>query len=675
MLTIHDRIEEFLAADLHDELSDVEREDLHVHLMECAACRALHKEEQVINKVMQSTLEHSKPIYGFEQRMLSAFRNRVPYRSRRVSGFFVNIIRSRLTQVAAAAAVLLALFQLGKILTGESSRNRQSAVSSAKEISAAPTQLPASNSYAAQAQVFGDAKTGETKAARSIDSLAASDGNAAMPAPAEAGASDEIQKPRAVESPLPAKLAAPMPPPVAGEADHASPVAAPADERKLVRNANVELEVRGFEQALESITAMAGDAGGYVATSSSQKQENGKLRGEIVVKVLPENLDDFLGKLRGLGDLKNQTLTTQDVTKQYFDTDARLRNARVLEERLVSMLEKNAGRVSDLLEVEKELGRVREQIEQMEGEIKFMETQVQFATVTIRLAEKEMNAPAAFLIKERVQLALFAPEVEKVYATVRGLASTGVQITNAALDRDDAGRVSARISLLVAPEESDEIIAKIRSLGRVANFQVQSERVARGGQGMSPEAKTEFDKVALDITISREEDEQARQQTTLSVRAPDVNAATKLLGELAARRSGKIRSSSFSRDPNGAESATVSLRLPVKNYAALMQSLAELGKLENVSVHREDRPAEQADAENAPADVTVTFYSQGNIVAPETGLSATLRRTLGQSAGALMWSLRMIGVALASIAPWAIILVAAIGIITGVRRSRRRRTP
>lgn len=667
MLTIHDRIEEFLAADFHDELSDSERDDLHMHLMECAGCRALHKEERVINEVMQSTLEHAKPIFGFEQRILSAFRNRVPYRPRRVSGFFVNALRSRALQIAIGAAVLLALFELGQIVSGEKSRTVAAARQNLPP-APPPVSSPAS-SFSARGRALPD--RGEADRPRAEDSLAALSSNVTA-RPTEQPPSQKVEA-KTDESPTAAKRAAPAEEQIAFAVNPLP--AAPGDERKLVRNANLDLEVGSFDEALRNITAFAKDAGGYVATNSSQKQENGKLRGDVVVKVLPENLDDFLGKLRGLGDLKNQTLATQDASKQYLDIDARLRNARVLEQRLVEMLEKNSGKVSDLLEVEKELGRVREQIEQMEGEVKFIDAQVQFATVTIRLAEKDMDAPAAFLIKERVQLALFVAEVEKTYAAIRGLASGGAQITNAGLDHDEAGRVSARISMLVAPEESDDVIAKIKAMGRTANFQVQSERVARGGQGLSPDARTEFDKVELNITIAREDDEEARQQTTLSVRVGDVNGSTKQLASLAAQNDGRIRTSNFSRDPSGAEYANVSLRLLVKNYPALMQALTALGKLENIGVHREDRPAEGVEDQTAPADVTITIYSQGSIVSPETGVTATLRRTLGQSISALMWSVRMIGVALASIAPWLIVLGVAIGIFTGIRRSRRSREP
>jgi hypothetical protein len=285
-----------------------------------------------------------------------------------------------------------------------------------------------------------------------------------------------------------------------------------------------------------------------------------------------------------------------------------------------------------------------------------------------------METPAGFLLKERVQLSLFAANVEKIYAEIKGLASPSVQITNATLDRDDAGRISARVSMLIAPENADGVIAKVKSLGRIENYQLQSERVARGGEGMSQEAKTERDKVQLNITIWQDDQEAAHQQTSLRIRASDVTEQSRLLREVAEKQGGRVRSSSFSRDPNGREYANVALRVPMQNYAALMQSLSALGKLENLSVRRDDRPNSQIDEKSAPADISIQVYSQGNLLADGSGLPATLRRTIQQGAGALMWSVRMIGVALAFLAPWIIALAAAIGIVRrGVRRSRQHR--
>ncbi len=85
---------------------------------------------------------------------------------------------------------------------------------------------------------------------------------------------------------------------------------------------------------MDTIGAVTREEQSYIATQTSERGANGKLQGQIVVKMPPTHLDQFLLKLRALGDLKNQSLQTQDVTKDYFDTEARMRNSKRMEERL-----------------------------------------------------------------------------------------------------------------------------------------------------------------------------------------------------------------------------------------------------------------------------------------------------------------------------------------------------
>jgi hypothetical protein len=110
----------------------------------------------------------------------------------------------------------------------------------------------------------------------------------------------------------------------------------------------------------------------------------------------------------------------------------------------------------------------------------------------------------------------------------------------------------------------------------------------------------------------------------------------------------------------------------MKNYAPLMLSFNELGKVKDVSVQREDRRG-IVNEETAPADISIQVYSQGRIVGDETGLWATLRNTIAQGAAALMWSLRMIGVAVAFLAPWLLALAALIWIMRRIGRARAAR--
>src|SRR5436190_14006727 len=548
MATIHDEIDSWLAADLHGDLSNNERSALHAHLVDCSACRKTHQETKAMNKILEETLAQQKPDPAFEQRMLAGFRNRVPQQIGLVK-LLAHLMRLRATQIAAVAAVLLGLVQIGRMITGEPftvlpTRERYA------EVEAGAPQPPKTRPSQAGALGRSDGiaagrpqdlalEAPSSPATRSKfheENKAA----AATVAPAKAAQAETTESEAFVASPeSPANAKETGKPPVDTSAPQLS-------NRKLIRNATVELEIVSFDNAVQKIVASANEEHAYIATTDSEKQANGKLRGQVVVKVLPENLDLFLQKIRNLGELKNQTLGTEDVTKTYFDTDARLKNAHVMEQRLIDMLKTKTGKVSDLLQVERELGRVREEIEKMQGELKYWDSQVQFDTVTVSLAETDMEEPAAFLLKERGQLALYAPDVEQIYNDIKAFASSKVQITNAQLNRDYSGQVSATMSMLIVPEESDAVIGRVKGLGRVENFQMQTQRMAQGGSGMSENAKTKRDKVELNITISREEQEQAFQQTSLRIRTASVDEKAKELQVLAAKQSGRVHSSTFS---------------------------------------------------------------------------------------------------------------------------------
>ncbi|MBA2241826.1 MAG: DUF4349 domain-containing protein [Chthoniobacterales bacterium] len=691
MPAIHDEIEPWLAAAVHDQLSPEEHVTFRAHLATCESCRALHEEELTMSKMIESTLEEAKPDLAFEQRIVSGFRKRLPYRGG-LASLLVGLFRLRATQITAAAAVMLTLVQVGKVVTRENAGEREK-MQGASELGIRDERDRLLRGPQDSASLANSSKATEGKASSpQSESLADSARTVAEPRTAAAPLKSEAEPLVAREQTEPAEsLPAPAPEfaeerpedgadrmttmesSVAASIEDAPPPPAADANRKLIRNAQVELEIAKFDEAVQKITSFATGQRGYVATSSSAKQENGKLRGEVVVKVLPDTLDTFLLQLRGLGEVKNQTLGTQDVTKQYFDTDSRLNNARVMEQRLIDILKTKTGKVSDLLEVEKELGRVRQQIEQMQGELKFMDAQVQFATVTISLAEKDMNLPAAFLLKRTAHLALYSTDVEKTFAEVKTvIEGAKAQLSSSTLDRDSTGEATARLVLLIAPEEADTLIVRIKGMGRVQNYTDQTDRVAQGGTGMAENAKVERDKVELSITISRNEEEPALQTTSLRILASAVSDKVARLKENAAGAGAEIRSSSFSRDPDGQEIANLTLRVPLKNYAPLLSSFDQLGKVKDVSVQRADRRG-TINEETAPADISIQVYSQPNIVSDETGLFATIRHTLGQGFSALMWSLRMIGVAIAFLAPWVVAIGLIAWVVASISRARAAR--
>jgi hypothetical protein len=659
---IHDEIESWLAADVHDQLSNAERATFQQHLANCASCRALQQEEKQMDQLLESTLATESADPAFEQRMISRFREKIPAPNNGFISFLTGLMRMRAAQITAVVALLITLVQFGKLVSGEGREflGRQSMFAFASARAGDEEKLVAGVMSRSAAQGLAD--TGAASQAnhyRSTDTLtleaAPKDLKKSLADKAEPPAAPKVAELQQNESDRPDEARAKKENRIENPAVPA-PIT-PANSRKLIRNAQLELQVVNYEAAVQRLTALAGEEKGFVATQSSTKLPNGKLQGTVVVKVVPENLDRFLQKARGLGELKNQTLGTEDVTKAYFDTDARLRNAKRLEERLLDMLQKNTGKVSDLLQVEKELARVREQIEQMQGELKYYDALVQYATVTISLAEKDLNEPAAFLLRETANLSLFSNDVEKTFGEVKSaLQNAKAQVVQSTLDRDNSGQATARMTLLLAPEESDAMIARIKRMGRVQNFNVQTERAAQNGSGMSETAKVERDKVQLNLVISRTGEEEAVQQTNLRILTSSVAEKVARLKTAVTKADGVLRSSNFSRNLDGEEVANLTLRVPMKNYMKLVASFDQLGEVKDLSVQRNDQPGSTANPETAPAEISVQIYSPGKIVSDKSSLGATIRHTIGQGVAALMWSARMIGVALAFLAPWVLAL-------------------
>jgi autotransporter-associated beta strand protein len=550
-----------------------------------------------------------------------------------------------------------------------------------------------------------------------------------------------------------------LPSPASAAAEAAAP-----DTRKLIRNAQLDLEVKSFQAAMDQITALTQAAGGYVDTSNSQRGGNGKLQGMVVVKVLPQNLDAFLLKLRGLGDVQNQSVSTDDVTKDYFDTQARLDNSRRMETQLQDLLKHANSKVSDLLQVERELGRVRGDIEQMQGQLKLYDFQVQYATVTMAVREKDLNQTAAYLLKEQDDFSLFATDVEATFQKARQTAEDfKAQVLAANLNHNSGSDISAELTVMVAPDQIEPFLAQVRSLGRVDNFTRQTQRVAKdGGNSENPadQTLTEKDKVqvhlairsddetrkqvaltvvakavddALDqakttalahagveilssslnktaqgqstaqlsvrvpgqdyaaliaafealgrtdslsvqrndnagpgvngddapviVSLALTDDDAPLQETEMSVLGGDVDGEAQQIKKEAAAAGVEVKASSFERQPDGTELAQMTFRLPMAKYPAFLESMKTLGKVESLSVRRDDRPDQTRTDETAPAEITLRVHNQADIVAEDHGLWATLRQTFGEGAGALFTSVRTIGVIVAFLAPWVVLLV------------------
>lgn len=158
-------------------------------------------------------------------------------------------------------------------------------------------------------------------------------------------------------------------------------------DRKLIRDASAWLEVKAVDQALAALRTLAERSGGYVTSEQRSRDERSVGQGMLVARVPSGKLDSLTDALKSVGTVLRFQLSANDISEELFNLELRLRNQRQLEARLLELLNRPGNRLSDLLETERELARVRSEIDQLEGRQRFWDNRVALSTVTVEVHE------------------------------------------------------------------------------------------------------------------------------------------------------------------------------------------------------------------------------------------------------------------------------------------------
>jgi hypothetical protein len=177
---------------------------------------------------------------------------------------------------------------------------------------------------------------------------------------------------------------APPPAPAAPATSTAQPTATPS---MVIRTGHATLEVDSLEQAVAQVQTAAQRLGGWVASSSMAGGREESRSASLEVKVPAARFDELVRGLEPIGHVESVNVNAQDVGEEFVDVQARVSNARRLEERLVVLLATRTGRLEDVLAVERELARVREEIERYDGRLRFLQTRVAVSTLTVTVHE------------------------------------------------------------------------------------------------------------------------------------------------------------------------------------------------------------------------------------------------------------------------------------------------
>lgn len=171
---------------------------------------------------------------------------------------------------------------------------------------------------------------------------------------------------------------------------------------KVIKEGRVELRVERdtFGDSVDEVMLLARRFGGSV--QSTAIDDSGEGRGTVIVRVPSDRFEDTLTELRDIGRIESQFVDTQDVTDEFVDLEARIRNARTAERVLLNLMDE-ATTIADTIRVQNQLERVQENIERMRGRLRVLEDQTSFSTLAVDVIEegapKEDPEEAGTLIK------------------------------------------------------------------------------------------------------------------------------------------------------------------------------------------------------------------------------------------------------------------------------------
>ena len=182
----------------------------------------------------------------------------------------------------------------------------------------------------------------------------------------------------------------------AKEGPGAAGVAAPPVVRKIIYTSHIDVVVEDLTRAQEKLTQLieaVREQGGYLEKQELTGSSGSHRRGSWTIRVPLAGFDGFVAEIEKLGELERSSRDAQDVTEAYTDLEARLRNKESSEKRLLSHLDTSA-QLKDTLELERELSRVRGEVEQLQGQLNLLKSRTDLATVSLSIYERRGFTPA-----------------------------------------------------------------------------------------------------------------------------------------------------------------------------------------------------------------------------------------------------------------------------------------
>ncbi len=169
--------------------------------------------------------------------------------------------------------------------------------------------------------------------------------------------------------------------------ESADGVATAPTDKKIIKTGNLSLKVEKAETAAENITNIAKLNKGEVANSYFSESSRGVKSGYLTVRVPYQNFEVVFNEIKKVAtQVISEASNAQDITAEYIDLEARLKNKRAEEVSFVALLNRS-GKIEEILSVTREVARVRGEIEQLDGQMRYLNSQTDMSTITVNLSE------------------------------------------------------------------------------------------------------------------------------------------------------------------------------------------------------------------------------------------------------------------------------------------------
>ena len=262
-------------------------------------------------------------------------------------------------------------------------------------------------------------------------------------------------------------------------------------ERKVISTASVSVEVEDVHAAINDVRAIAEGVGGFVEHLTSAGGP-ARQNATVTIRVPQEDFSPALAHIEALGSVQSATQGSEDVSERFIDLKARLESALREEKSLLALLER-ANAVSEVLAIERELARVRSDIERFQGQLNFLERRIALATITVDLSlpdEFFPEPPSASLGVEVLNVSGSIEAAKKFALSLDG------RVDRVSITVNDEWETS-NLSMRVFPADFQRTIEFLESQGKVRN-----KRVTEGGTLVAEGSVTTRQRPGANIEVS-----------------------------------------------------------------------------------------------------------------------------------------------------------------------------